>query len=84
MYYTNSISPNTWITGFTDNNGDGKIVSWQTNDEANVAQYTVTIDVTNGCSSDQLSYTLDVRTACEIYVHTIDLSDTIFTSPALT
>ena len=33
MYYTNSISANTWITGFTDNSGDGKLVSWQTNDE---------------------------------------------------
>ena len=44
LIYTNSIAPtNTWITGVTDNSGNGRDVSWQTNVEANVALYTVTI-----------------------------------------
>ena len=51
LSYTNSVSANTWITGFTDNGGLGKIVGWQTDEYANIAQYTVTITASNQCST---------------------------------
>ena len=47
--YTNAVSTNTWITGYTDFGGLGKIVGWQTDDPANILQYTVTITATDYC-----------------------------------
>ena len=81
MTYTNTITPaNTWID---NNGGDGKLVSWQTNDELNKNIYTVTIDVTNICVSDSLAYTLDVKSLCKVQQMSIDSAELNQGPPAL-
>ena len=49
MYYTNSVTVNNFINNFA---GQGKYLTWQTNDDLNIAQYTVTIYATNYCASN--------------------------------
>ena len=41
--YFNSISTNSWITGVTDNSGNGETVSWSSSDNNHVGVYTITI-----------------------------------------
>ena len=83
--HSNSVSPvNTWLTGLTDNLGVGKLISWQTNDEINVAVHTVTISATNVCQVGAETYILDVQSACKVQNIDLDVSNLIFTLPALT
>ena len=83
--HSNSVSPvNTWLTGLTDNLGVGKLISWQTNDEINVAVHTVTISATNVCQVGAQTYILDVQSACKVQNIDLDVSNLIFTLPALT
>ena len=43
-YWNEVVSPaNTWITGVSDNNGDGVVVGWQTNLESNKGTYLIKI-----------------------------------------
>ena len=80
MYYSNSISLNDWITGFTDSNGLGKVVAWQTDNEDKKALYTVTIYAHNTCQWSQVSYDLSVESLCNVQDLTLATS---FASPAL-
>jgi len=60
LVFSNAITTHTWIT---DNSGSGKSVSWQTDDDSQVAQYTVSITgaASNSCqNSATTSYVLDV------------------------
>ena len=77
---------NTWITGVTDNSGVGKLVGWQTSDDSNKGLYEVTItarDATCYITSVSATYTLDVRSMCQVPPITIDPNDTIFKIPSL-
>ena len=74
MTYTNSVATNNAMTtandvtniNFINNNaGAGKLVSWQTNDDLNINQYTISITANNNCVSATKSYILDVRSVCE-------------------
>ena len=82
--YFNQVMPvNTWITGESDNNGDGKLVGWETFDEVNKGQYTVTITAKSSCSTVPASYTVDVLTQCWVDPFDIDLADNKFAFPSL-
>lgn len=73
------------MNNFIDDNGsDGKYLTWQTDENANVALYTVTIIATDTCAKqEQVSYTINVATLCSSQILQIDPSDLKFTSPAL-
>ena len=83
MVYTNSVSANDWISGFTDNDGVGKIVGWQTDLQSKIGQYTVTVEAWNTCVTGTASYVLEVITVCNKMLLQIDTANLIFTSPAL-
>lgn len=60
--YTNTVSAN---SGFIQNNsGDGKLVSYETIDVADVSFYTITISGTNICTQASFSYQLEVQEGC--------------------
>lgn len=88
--YTNSILPvNTWITGVSDNAGDGSLVGWSTTDDTLVGLYTVTITADDATcpyyvTDVQASYTLDVKSLCYVTPITIDSLNAVFVSSALT
>jgi len=67
----------------SDNLGVGKQISWQTNDEINVDVYSVTISATNVCQIGAETYILNVLSACKVQNIDIDVSNLIFTLPAL-
>jgi len=43
----------------------GKQVSWTTGDKDYVGEYTITVTATSGCSSEQLTYTVEIVEGCE-------------------
>lgn len=80
LLYANTVTLNNFVS---DSGGDGKYLSWQTNDNTNIALYTVTIRTVNACSNAALSYTLEVISPCSNQLLQIDPLDLKFTSPAL-
>lgn len=82
--YTNQVTPvNTWITGVSDNLGDGKIVGWFSTEETHKGEYNVSILAKSQCSKVEASYTLEVLSQCWVDPYDIDFSDTVFGFPAL-
>lgn len=89
MTWTNSISPaNSWITGVSDGGGVSATVGWSSTDESHVGTYTITMTATEAlCSSGATAtdtYTLEVRSQCWVSTISIDATDSVFSSPALT
>lgn len=80
ILYSNTVTLNNFIN---DNAGVGKYLTWQTSDDLNIAQYTVTISATNYCVTASQTYTLDVQSVCNGQLLQIDIGDVNFTSPAL-
>lgn len=64
--YTNSVTGPNFITGVSDNLGDGKLVGWYSADEVDIGNYIVTINAATTCQSGSKTYQLDVYSACKV------------------